>query len=71
MTLPRNEALVLFEWLARLDEPGAPAIGDPAVEKVLWQLEGQLETALVEPFQDNYRQLLAEARRQVLEKYGD
>lgn len=70
MTLPKAEALVLFEWIAGLDERG-DQIDDDVAKKVLWVLEGQLESALVEPLQPNYLEVIAEARRKVLEKWGE
>ena len=62
LELTEDEALVLFEWLSRLDERDEPPCEDPAEEHVLWSLHGQLEKQLVEPFQENYRQLLESAR---------
>ena len=57
----REEALVLFEWLARVDDAQAALIEHPAEQKVLWLLEGQLEKQ-VEVFASNYKQLVEEAR---------
>jgi hypothetical protein len=57
----RAEALVLFEWLARIDDAQAALIEHPAEQKVLWLLEGQLEKQ-VEVFAHNYKQLVEEAR---------
>ena len=53
LELTSDEALVLFEWLARLDDRDALPTEDPAEEQVLWSLHGQLEKALTEPFQSN------------------
>jgi hypothetical protein len=55
LELTSDEALVLFEWLARLDEREAFPCEDPAEERVLWTLHAQLEKLLAEPFQANYR----------------
>jgi hypothetical protein len=57
----RVEALVLFEWLARVDDAQAAPIEHPAEQKVLWLLEGQLEKQ-VRVFASNYKQLVEEAR---------
>ena len=65
LTLSKAEALVLFEWLASLDESQMPPFAHPSEEKVLWKVEGQLESVLVEPFAPNYRELLTQARRAV------
>ena len=65
LELTHDEALVLFEWLARLDERDAFPCEDPAEEKVLWSLHAQLEKLLVEPFQEDYQELVELARRRV------
>jgi hypothetical protein len=65
LTLSKAEALVLFEWLASLDGSKMPPFNHPSEEKVLWKVEGQLESVLVEPFAPNYGELLTRARRAV------
>jgi hypothetical protein len=65
LTLSKAEALVLFEWLGSLDESQMPRFAHPSEEKVLWKVEGQLESVLTEPFAPNYRELLIQARRAV------
>ena len=72
LRLASDEALVLFEWLHRMeDEEGyASVIEDDAEELALWRLSGLLESELVEPFRPDYRQLVAEARDRVRLKYG-
>jgi hypothetical protein len=64
----REEALVLFEWLARVDDAQALPIEHPAEQKVLWVLEGQLEKQ-VPVFSPNYGQLVEEARVMVDESH--
>ncbi|MGH3688939.1 MAG: hypothetical protein ACRDT7_02170 [Microbacterium sp.] len=59
------EALVLFEWLAVANEKEA-LIVDEAERRVLWDLESQLETILVEPFLPDYAQLVDAAKKKVL-----
>ncbi|MCK8476829.1 hypothetical protein [Microbacterium aurugineum] len=58
------EALVLFEWLASVHDGGAADI-DEAVRYVLWDVEAQLETKLVEPFRPDYAQLVEAAKKAV------
>lgn len=65
--LTKDEALVFFEWLVRLDESDGNATKDEAEQKVLWTLEGRLEKALSEPLAPNYRELLAAAKRRILD----
>lgn len=62
LTLLQDQALVLFEWLARTSDVGVPALFvDQAEELVLWDVEGMLECSLVTPLLPNYRSLLDEA----------
>lgn len=61
--LSKDEALVLFEFLARFNkEPRANVFEDQAEERVLWHLEALLERQLLEPFDPSYAKLLQEAR---------
>ena len=62
LKLSKAEALVLLEWLANLDSLQTSPFSHPAEEKVLWTVEGQLESILVEPFAPNYKELLSRAR---------
>jgi hypothetical protein len=63
--LTNAEALVLLDWLARTDESRPSMIEDPAEDVVLTRIQGQLESALVEPFAMNYKELLVRARKEV------
>lgn len=65
LELGKQEALVLFEWLANADTADATIFQHPAEEKVLWKLEAQLESTLAEPFAADYANLLAQARASV------
>jgi hypothetical protein len=65
LELTNAEALVLFEWLARVDSSKLLPFEDQAEQEVLWRVECMLERLLVEPFEPNYAELLAEARRRV------
>jgi hypothetical protein len=60
--LSKPEALVLFEWLATLDSHKPLSFEHSSEERVLWKIEGQLESKLHEPFGPNYAEILAEAR---------
>jgi hypothetical protein len=62
--LSADEALVLFEWLAALDEE--KFAGGEAEKRVLWRIEAALEKALVEPFTGDYAQRVEQARQRVL-----
>jgi hypothetical protein len=65
LKLTAAEALVLFEWLNRVDDAGTLRFEHPSEQTVLWALEAMLESALSEPFSPEYRQLLTRAREQV------
>ena len=64
--LSRAEALVLFDWITSAEEAEKLPVSHPAEERVLWELEAQLEHALSEPFASNYKELLAAAREEIL-----
>lgn len=68
LELTREEALVLFEWLSRFDEAANAAFEDQAEQRVLWDVEAMLESALVEPLDPRYRELLARARAKVRDR---
>lgn len=61
-----NEALVLFEWLAGLEDAESKVGVGEAEQRVLWRIEGAREKALVEPFAKDYAELVERARRRIL-----
>jgi hypothetical protein len=65
LELTSSEALVLFEFVSRFSDDDILTIEDQAEERVLWNLCASLESILVEPFADNYGDLLAKARDEV------
>ncbi len=62
--LTGDEALVLFEWLAKLDE--AKLVEGEAEKRVLAGVEAALERVLVEPFEKNYGELVEQARQRIV-----
>ena len=62
LELTGDEALVLFEFLARFDDDDTLAIQDQAEERALWNLHCLLQKQLVEIFHPDYKALLAAAR---------
>lgn len=76
--LPDEDALVLFELLARHDERESASgaemtkiqIEDPAERWALLNLHGALECTLVAPFDPDYRTLVAAARKAVRVRVG-
>ena len=69
ITLTKDEALVLVDWLGKIE--GIPALSKTPEEKALWRLEGYLEKQLVELFDPNYGMLVAAARQRLTETYSE
>lgn len=65
LTLDGDEALVFFEWISRYNKRDDVRFADQAEQRVLWDLEASLESALAEPFSGDYDALLAAARERV------
>jgi hypothetical protein len=63
--LTPDEALVVFDWLSRFNESGDGTFHDQAEQRVLWDIEGALESNLVAPLDPQYERLLAQARGRV------
>ncbi|KUM35163.1 hypothetical protein [Arthrobacter sp. EpRS71] len=65
--LSEDEALVLFDWLARFNERKDVDFADPAERRILWDIESSLESLLIQPFSEDYALLLAEARSRLVD----
>lgn len=65
--LSQDEALILFDWLTRFNVSESE-FDDQAEQRVLWNLEAQLET-LVPVLAPDYRVLLEQARGRVRDTY--
>jgi hypothetical protein len=65
ITLSRDEALVLFEFLSRFTEQQQLDIRDQAEQRVLWDIQADLESALPEPLAHDYDQLVQKARESI------
>jgi hypothetical protein len=64
--LTRDEALILFEFLSRINQTDHDNIlEDVSEQKVLWTIEGQLERILVEPFKPDYLEIIKAARKRL------
>ncbi|NUP05508.1 MAG: hypothetical protein HOW73_05560 [Polyangiaceae bacterium] len=68
ISLSRDEALVLFEWVARANESSIVE-KSRAEQLVLWILEGALEKSLKEIFDPDYRSLLAQSAARVVAEH--
>jgi hypothetical protein len=62
LELTGDEALVLYEFLARFEDNGALAIADRAEERALWNVHCLLQKQLLEIFHPDYEALVAAAR---------
>ena len=66
LTVTKEAALVLFDFLARFNETEhAEVFEDQAEQKTLWILEGQLEKQLGGPFRPDYKDIINEARNRI------
>ena len=65
LELTSDAALVLYDWLARVNQWEEIDVADQAEERVLFDLEAMLEKALVAPLQSDYAELLSQARAHV------
>ena len=63
--LTPDEALVFFDWIARFNKREDTRFEDKAEQRVLWNLEAELESALAAPLDPNYGIMLAAARDRV------
>lgn len=74
ITLTRDQALVLSDWLDR--QMGTPAFdnfvnAERAVWSPLYRIAGTLETSLVEVFMPEYSDRLHAARERLLDSLGE
>jgi len=67
LELSTDEALVLFEFIARFEEHDIKPWSEIGEQQVVWRIEAQLEKALVEPFKPSYKESVQQARRRISE----
>lgn len=70
ITLTDDEALVLFEFLARFSDTDLLGTEDQAEQRALWNLHCLLERKIVASSAPNYRELLASARDNLRDDEG-
>jgi hypothetical protein len=75
LTISRDEAVVLHEWLARVvDDENAEGIEDTLEDDAeVWALDTVLillEQALEEPLDDNFEKILKGARKRIRDANG-
>ena len=66
--LSKDEGLVLLEFLSRFSNDEEFRIVDQSEERVLWNIQAELEKLLIPPFQADYQDLLLGARERVRDK---
>ena len=64
LTLSNSEALVLFDWLATFNENGNSKTDD-VERQLLFNVEAQLESILVEPLQKDYKAAVSRAKAEL------
>lgn len=75
LTITRDEAIVLHEWLARVvDDENAEGVEETLEDDAeVWALEAVrilLEQALDEPLRDDFEKVLKAARKRLRERNG-
>lgn len=70
LTLTDDEALVLFDLLARFSNNDLLGTEDQSEQRVLWDLHSMLERQLVPIFDPRYRELLNAARSSLRDERG-
>jgi hypothetical protein len=71
LTIRKNETLALFELLWEFHDQPSLAIRDNAQRLALIRVVGALDKTLVEPFSPDYREILEEATRQLLNESSE
>ena len=67
--ITKNEAIVLFDFLARFNEiEENPVFVDQSEQRILWNLECILETKIEESFGSDYEKLVKQAREIIRDK---
>lgn len=66
ITFNEDEALVFLEWLHKFNEEERPTlIQDQAEERILFDLEAELETVVTTTFDSDYQEALLKARQNI------
>jgi hypothetical protein len=61
-----EEAIVLLEWLHNFNEMERPDLfQDKAEERILFDLEAELEKTVSATFDNNYQEILLKARQKI------
>jgi hypothetical protein len=64
--LSKDEAIVLFDWISRINEGEATNLRlDQAEMRILWDLEASFEKVINEIFAEDYNKIVAQAKQRV------
>ena len=71
--LSKEEAIVLFEYLARVNENDAldKTFEHKAEQRVIWNLEATFEKVLAEPFKSDYKKIVDDAKKAIMANIED
>ena len=69
LKITRDEALVLCDFFARFDERDDFTLRNTAEYLAFQKIAAQLDRALVEPFDPDYKNLIVAARNRLTEGY--
>ena len=65
LKLNGDEVLVFFEWIVKFNKDNE--LSDKAEQKILSNLECLLESALEEPFMEDYKDIINQAKRYIID----
>lgn len=66
ITFSEDESVVLLEWLHNFNEKERPTLfQDQAEERILFDLEAELERVVSDTFENNYQEVLSKARQNI------
>lgn len=66
ISLSEDEALVFLEWLHNFnEEKHSTLFQDQAEQRVLWDMEADLEKVISVTFGNNYQEILSKARQRI------
>lgn len=65
LKLNSDEVLVFFEWIVKFNKDNE--LSDKAEQKILSNLECLLESALEEPFMEDYQDIINRAKRYIID----
>ena len=68
INLTKDEAIILFEFLSRFSNEDILEISDQSEERVLWNIQCDLEKILSEPFSEKYKEILEKDRDRIRDK---